>query len=217
MKQWQKRFPQCVLFQGATMGNPTCLRFTPCSLAWSLTRKDTGGCFLARPSTSSSTRLKTDTIRRSYSLSVWSAPWLPYSWKLHRGVSSEVMRLRVVSLRTRQRRRKFVTFYESVRRRSPCRLRVQYERFDHMGDEQAALLLAKRRVKEMNERRRNRRSNQNDKIKKERLKDTAPRCGGWRNRRRRTTGADRSSELPDCGTRPCTPSSGEFKKKKNNF
>lgn len=35
-----------------------------------------------RPSTSSSTLLKTDIIRRSYSLSVWTDPRVPYSWKL---------------------------------------------------------------------------------------------------------------------------------------
>lgn len=48
-----------------------------------LTRNETGGCFLVRPSTSSNTRLKTDIIRRSYSLSVWTGPRVPYSWKLH--------------------------------------------------------------------------------------------------------------------------------------
>lgn len=48
-----------------------------------LTRNETGGCFLVRPSTSSNTRLKTDIIRRSYSLSVWTGPRVPYSWELH--------------------------------------------------------------------------------------------------------------------------------------
>lgn len=58
-------------------------------------------------------------------------------------------RASVVTLRTRNLRRRFVALANPLRRRSPCRLRVQYERFDHMGDEQAALLLARQKVKEI--------------------------------------------------------------------
>lgn len=47
-----------------------------------LTRNETGGCFLVRPSTSSNTWLKTDIMRLSYSLCVCTDPRGPYSWKL---------------------------------------------------------------------------------------------------------------------------------------
>lgn len=50
-----------------------------------LTRYETGGCFLPRFSTSSSTRLKTAIICLSYSLSACTTPAPPHSWKLDRG------------------------------------------------------------------------------------------------------------------------------------
>lgn len=65
-----------------------------------------------------------------------------------------------------------------------------------MGDEQTALLLAEQKVKGIIKSKETnivRKKNP----KKQMFKDTAPRCGGWHNQHRMTTGANRRSELQD--------------------
>lgn len=66
-----------------------------------------------------------------------------------------------------------------------------------MGHEQTALLLSERVVKEkLHERRRHSWViGERERETKGGFKDTAPRYGGWRNRRQTTTGASRRSEL----------------------
>lgn len=127
-----------------------------------LTRNETGGCFLVRPSTSSNTRLKTDIIRRSYSLSVWTGPRVPYSWKLHDrvrdtmyhqehhpGETSQTSKFQINSSLTVWRlSQRFGndTWWSIVpslciHQLSPGCLWVEYQRLYHMRDKQTALLL----------------------------------------------------------------------------
>lgn len=125
-----------------------------------LTRNETGGCFLVRPSTSSNTRLKTDIIRRSYSLSVWTGPRVPYSWKLHDRVRDTVYHLKHHPGETSQTSKfqkmgtsRHDTWWSIVaslciHQLSPGRLWVQYQCLYHMRDKQTALLLTETRVKE---------------------------------------------------------------------
>lgn len=91
---------------------------------------------------------------------------------------------------------------------SPGCLRVQNQSFDDVRHEQTALLLSGQTVKnDKNTETAAGSSGPRDKGDWEKLKDTTPRCEGWRNQHQTRTGADQRSEQRDLWTRPCTPSS----------